>query len=66
MWWARILLQHTTQKWLHTVSGVVLGQYPDKRLSWQLMADLSVSFGRRVRDLVDSPDYRDFPSVKLN
>ena len=45
-----------------------LGQYPDKKIIMAThTADLSVSFGRRVRDLVDSPDYREiFPSVKLN
>lgn len=45
-----------------------LGHHPDKKIIMAThTADLSVSFGRRVRDLVNSEDYRTvFPNVHLN
>lgn len=45
-----------------------LGHYPEKKIIMGThTADLSVSFGRRVRDLVNSDDYRAvFPNVHLN
>ncbi len=45
-----------------------LGHYPDKKIIMAThTADLSTTFGRRVRDLVNSDDYRNvFPDVSLN
>ncbi len=45
-----------------------LGHHPDKKIIMAThTADLSTNFGRRVRDLVNSDDYRDvFPEVTLN
>ena len=45
-----------------------LGHHPDKKIIMSThTADLSVSFGRRVRDLVHSDDYKAvFPEVSLN
>lgn len=45
-----------------------LGHHPDKKIIMAThTADLSTSFGRRVRDLVNSDDYRRvFPNVTLN
>lgn len=45
-----------------------LGHHPDKKIIMAThTADLSTNFGRRVRDLVGSDDYRQvFPNVTLN
>lgn len=45
-----------------------LGHHPDKKIIMAThTADLSTNFGRRVRDLVNSDDYREiFPEVTLN
>jgi predicted phage terminase large subunit-like protein len=45
-----------------------LGHHPDKKIIMAThTADLSTNFGRRVRDLVNSDDYRAvFPEVTLN
>jgi len=45
-----------------------LGHHPDKKIIMAThTADLSTNFGRRVRDLVNSDDYRAvFPDVTLN
>lgn len=45
-----------------------LGHHPDKKIIMAThTADLSTNFGRRVRDLVNSDDYRSvFPNVSLN
>lgn len=45
-----------------------LGHHPDKKIIMAThTADLSTNFGRRVRDLVGSEDYRRvFPNVSLN
>lgn len=45
-----------------------LGHHPDKKIIMAThTADLSTTFGRRVRDLVGSPEYRGvFPNVTLN
>lgn len=45
-----------------------LGHHPDKKIIMAThTADLSVNFGRRVRDLVNSDDYKAvFPAVSLN
>lgn len=45
-----------------------LGHHPDKKIIMAThTADLSTTFGRRVRDLVNSDDYREvFPNVSLN
>ena len=45
-----------------------LGHHPDKKIIMAThTADLSTNFGRRVRDLVNSNDYRGvFPNVSLN
>lgn len=45
-----------------------LGHHPDKKIIMAThTADLSTTFGRRVRDLVNSDDYRGvFPNVSLN
>lgn len=45
-----------------------LGHYPDKKIIMAThTADLSTTFGRRVRDLVGSDEYRSvFPNVALN
>jgi len=45
-----------------------LGHHPDKKIIMAThTADLSTNFGRRVRDLVNSDDYRAvFPNVSLN
>jgi predicted phage terminase large subunit-like protein len=44
-----------------------LGKYPDKKIMQAShKAELAVGFGRKVRDLVGSPDYRDiFPDFHL-
>jgi predicted phage terminase large subunit-like protein len=44
-----------------------LGKYPDKKIIMTShTADLAINFGRRVRNLVGSQDYKDiFPSVEL-
>lgn len=45
-----------------------LGHHPDKKIIMAThTADLSTSFGRRVRDLVNSAEYQQiFPNTKLN
>jgi len=44
-----------------------LGHYPDRKiLQLSHNADLATGFGRRVRDLLDSPEYQDvFPNTSL-
>jgi predicted phage terminase large subunit-like protein len=44
-----------------------LGNYPDKKIMQAShKADLAISFGRKVRNLVDSPAYKEiFPDVEL-
>lgn len=44
-----------------------LGQYPDKKIIQTAhTAELAVGFGRKVRNLVGSPDFQDiFPGVRL-
>jgi predicted phage terminase large subunit-like protein len=45
-----------------------LGHHPDKKIIMAThTADLSINFGRRVRDLVNSDEYKNvFPEVSLN
>jgi predicted phage terminase large subunit-like protein len=45
-----------------------LGHHPDKKIIMAThTADLSINFGRRVRDLVNSDEYKEvFPEVALN
>ena len=46
---------------------MVLGQYPEKKIIQTAhTAELSVGFGRKVRNLVDAEDFKAvFPSLKL-